>query len=610
MCPTHYLNMFALNMPIHTTAMKVIRSGAPFLLILLLSACASAPEGADTETQPVTGAKGGKQGKTAEKSPATPQEKPETLPDVELTSKLLYQFLLGEVALQRGYSDISAQTYLDLARSTRDPRLARRAAQIAFETRQADKAVEAFKLWLELEPDSQPAQQMLISLLLGTGKLEEARPWLVQFLKSNPDNASTIFRQLSPLLVRSADKAAALKLARDLAQPYPNLADAHLLVARVAAASGKQDEALAETGKARKLRPDWDEALLVQVQLLQPSDPQRALAEMRDFLKANPNAGEVRLLYARTLLERKQYSEARVEFQKLLDAHPENADLAFAVALLSLQLGDLDAAEKQLQQALARGKKDRDTIFYYLGQLDEAKKNTPAAIQHYDKVRGGEYSFPARVREAYLLSTIGKLDEARDLLHHIPAQNTQQQMQLLVMEATLLREAKQYETAYRVLQQGLDKYPDQPDLLYEAALLADKLQKQDTMEKLLRKLIGLQPDNANAYNALGYSFLERNVRIEEGMQLVEKAYQLAPNDAAILDSMGWGYYRQGKLDKSLDFLRRAYAANPDPEIAAHLGEALWAHGDKNEAKKVWAGALKQNPQSEPLQEVMKKYQQK
>lgn len=603
-------------MPIFTTDMKVTRTGIPFLLIfpLLLSACASTPGDSGAPAQSAAGAQGTEQGgaqtKKAGKSPSAPQEKPETLPDVELTSQLLYEFLLGEVALQRGHPDVAAQTYLDLARSTRDPRVARRAAQIAFETRQADKAVEAFKLWLELEPDSQAAQQMLISLLLGTGKLDEARPWLQQFLKTNPENAGAIFHQLTPLLVRSADKKAALKLARDLAQPYPDLAEGHLMVARVAATAGKPDEALSETRKARKLRPEWDEAVLLEVQLLQPSDPQQALAVLQEFLKANPDAGDVRLLYARMLLDRKQYDEARTQFQQLLDTHPENADLAFAVALLSLQVGDMDAAEKQLQQALARGKKDRDTVYYYLGQLDEAKKNTQAAIQHYDKVRGGEYAFPARVREAYLLSTIGKLDEARDLLHHIPAQNTQQQVQLLMMEASLLREAKQYEAAYGVLQQGLAKFPDQPDLLYEAALLADKQEKPELMEQLLRKLIGIQPDNANAYNALGYSFLERNVRIDEGMQLVEKAYQLSPNDAAILDSMGWGYYRQGKLEKSLDFLRRAYASNPDPEIAAHLGEALWVHGDKNEAKKVWSGALKQNPQSEPLLAVMKKFQQK
>ena len=560
-------------------------------LALLLSACASAPQAPRAEATPRPEAKAAK--------PA--------LPDVELSDDMLYGFLLGEVANQRGHADLAAQAYLDLARETRDPRVARRAAQIAFESRQIEKSAEAFKLWLELEPDSQPARQMLASLLVNAGKLNDARPWLAQLLAAEPDNAGAIFRQLYPLLARSPNKKAVLKLLRDLAQPYPRVAEAHWAMAQAAAAGGKQDEALAEARQARELRPEWDEAVLLEAQLWLPGQPQQALAALNDFLKANPDAAEVRLFYARLLLEQKQYKEARVEFQRLLDAHPENADLAFAIALLSLQMGELDRAEKELQQALTHGKRDQDTVHYYLGQLSEAKKNTQTALQHYRKVQGGEYAYPARLREAYLLGTSGKLDEARELLHRIPAQNNQQQAQLLMIEAQLLRDAQQYAPAYQVLQQGLDKQPDNPDLLYEAALLADKIGKPDVLEQLMRKLIGLQPDNANAYNALGYSLLDRNVRVAEGMQLVEKAYGLAPNDAAIIDSIGWGHYRQGKLDKSLEFLRRAYSANPDPEIAAHLGEVLWVHGDKEAAKKIWSGSLKQHPQNDTLQAVMKKF---
>jgi tetratricopeptide (TPR) repeat protein len=563
----------------------------PLLLPLLLNACASAPQAQRVEVVA---------------KPEVKAEKP-VLPDVELSDKLLYGFLLGEVASQRGHADLAAQAYLDLARSTRDPRVARRAAQIAFESHQLDKATEAFQLWLELEPTSQPARQMLASLLVGAGKLEDARPWLAQLLAAEPDNTAATFRQLYPLLARQADKKATLKLLRDLAQPYPRVAEAHWAIAQAAAAAGKQDEALVEVRQARELRQDWDEAVLLEAQLLQPGQPQQALAVLKDFLKAHSEASEVRLFYARMLLDRKQFKEARVEFQRLLGAHPENADLAFAVALLSLQMGDLDQAEKELQQALIHGRKDQDTVHYYLGQLGEAKKNTQAALQHYRKVGHGEYVYSARLREAYLLSTIGKLDEARELMHHMQAQNSQQQVQLLMIEAQLLREAQQFEAAYQVLQQGLDKLPDNPDLLYEAALLADKLGKPEMLEQLMRKLIGLQPDNANAYNALGYSLLDRNVRVEEGMQLVEKAYGLAPNDAAIIDSMGWGHYRQGKLDRSLEFLRRAYGANPDPEIAAHLGEVLWVHGEKDEAKKIWSGSLKQHPQNDTLQAVMKKF---
>lgn len=588
------------SLPLFMTALKHTAIRFSLLLIpLLLAACATSPQKPQS-VAPTQAHVGAEQAGQAE-------EKPPVLPNVELNDDLLYGFLVGEVAMQRGQPGLSVQTYLDLARTTRDPRVARRAAQLAIESRQMDKATEAFQLWLELDPGSQSARQMLISLLVSRGKLEDARPLLAQSLAAEPENVGEIFRQIYPLLARHAAPEAVWKLLHDLAQPYPKVAEAHWAVAQAAAAAGKHDEALAEVQQARTLRPEWDEAVLLEVQLLRTDQPQQALAVLKDFLASHAEAAEVRLLYARLLLEQKQYQESRVQFQKLLDAHPDNADLAFAVALLSLQLGELDRAEKELQQALVHGKKDQDTVHYYFGQLEEAKKNTAAALQQYRKVTGGEYLYPARLREAFLLSTSGKLNEARALLHSIPAQNSQQQVQLLLIEAQLLRDAKQFDTGYQVLQQGLAKFPDDPDLLYEAALLADKIGKPDVLEKLMRKLIQIQPDNANAYNALGYSFLERNVRVDEGMQLVEKAYQLEPGDAAIIDSMGWGHYRQGKLDKSLEFLRRAFSANPDPEIAAHLGEVLWVHGNRDEAKKVWSGSLKQHPKNELLQAVMKKF---
>ncbi|MBL0038151.1 MAG: tetratricopeptide repeat protein [Nitrosomonadales bacterium] len=186
---------------------------------------------------------------------------------------------------------------------------------------------------------------------------------------------------------------------------------------------------------------------------------------------------------------------------------------------------------------------------------------------------------------AYLTNKSGKLNEARQILHKTATKNNQQRIQLAMVEAQILRDAKQFESAYQVLMQGLEKLPNQPDLMYEAAMLADKAGKHDAFEQMMRKLIEIEPDNAQAYNALRYGLLERNERVPEAMNLVEKAYQLAPEDAGIIDSMGFGYYRSGNLSKSLEFLRRAYAANPDPEIAAHLGEVLWVQGEKEQAKK-------------------------
>ena len=531
------------------------------------------------------------------------------LPNVTLTDRLLYGFLLADIAAQRGRPELAAQAYLDLAKTTRDPRVARRAAQLTFEAHQYDQSVEAFKLWQQLEPSSPLAKQMLVSLLLNGGKLDEARPQAAALLEAEPQNVGRNFMNISNLLARVPDKMAALEWLSAIAQPYPKVAEAHWALAQAARAAGNNDLALAEAHQAVALRPEWDIAVVLEAQLLQRTEPKKSAALLKSFLETHDDNRELRLLYARMLLEQKQYVAARDEFSRLLQQRPGSPDLAFAIALISLQLGELDRAEKELRQALASKEKnkDDDTLHYFLGQLGEAKKDEAAALQHYRQIKSGEYAYPARLREAYLLDKSGKPDEARKTLKLAVATNDGQRVQLLLIESQFLRDAKQYAESFKILAQGLEKFPDQPELLYQSALIADKLNKPEIFEQLIRKLIQVEPDNAHSYNALGYSWLERNVRIQEAMELVEKAYKLAPDDAAIIDSMGWGYYRLGQYGKSVEFLLRAYQANPDPEIAAHLGEALWLSGDKDGAKKIWTESAQSNPGNEALQAVIKKF---
>lgn len=570
---------------------------------LLLGACAHAPQTSKVVSEnPLNPAV------TANSAAEKVQEPPKPdLPNVALDERMLFEFLLGDIAIQRGRPELAAQAYLDLAKSTRDPRVARRAAQLAFESRQMEKALDAFELWEELEPAVPLANQMLVSLLLSGGKLQEARPHVERLLKAAPDNASHVFMQLHSLLMRAPNKTAALEWLVDVAKPYPKVAEAHWAIAQIAAAANSKATAMAEIERAVQLRPEWDVAVVFQAQLVQPADPLKALALLKSFLDAHPASKDVRLFYARALLEQKKYAESRAQFQQLLVENQDNAELAFAVALLSLQLGELERAEKELQETLTRGKKDVGTVHYYLGQLNEAKKDDATALSQYHLVQDGEYVFAARLREAYLLNKADKLVEARAVLKAAPASNNQQRVTVALVEAQMLRDAKQFDKYFQVIAAALEKLPNHPQLLFESAMAADKLGKTELFEQTLRKLLQLAPDNAQAYNALGYSFLERNVRVEEGMQLVEKAYQLAPDDAAITDSVGWGYYRLGKLDKSAEFLRRAFATNPDPEIASHLGEVLWMQGSKQEARKIWQDTLQANPDSEPLRSVIKKF---
>jgi len=560
---------------------------------LLLAACAQAP------SRPTAGIPVDASESRAEAAPV--------LPNIELSDELLYEFLLTEVASQRGNVALAVQGSSDLAIKTRDPRLAMRAAQLALQSGQMDKAIEALKVWREVEPASPLAMRMYASALLRSGKLAEARQELVGVLKAEQDNAGHIFYQVYQMLAPYPDKEAALGMMLELAQPYPRVAEAHWAVAQLAQASGDEKLALDEARLARDLRPEWDMAASLEAYLLQKNAPQQGIEVLSRYLSSYPDAHEIRLQYARALLEQKQYKQARDEFQRLADENPENPETAFAIALISLQMKDFKGAEDHLKQALDKGKKDQDTVRYYLGQLGEAKKSDDEALEHYRQVKGGEYLFAAQIRIAYLLSKRGQLAEALQQLHQLQAADNQQRVQLISVEAQFLREANRLPEAYQVLQNGLVKLPNHPDLLYGAAMLADKLGKPDVFEQLMRKLIQIQPDHAHAYNALGYGLLERNERIPEAMQLVEKALQLSPDDTAIMDSVGWGYYRSGKMDESVKMLRRAFAGNPDPEIAAHLGEVLWVRGDKAEARKIWLDGLKDYPDSAELQAVIKKF---
>jgi len=573
-----------------------------FMLPLFLAACALEPQKTVGEQEAEQQEKD-----VAVVHSAVVMENDQPYPKMELTSEMLYTFLLADIAAQKGHKELAAEAYIQLAKKTRDVRVARRAAQLGYESHQMELTLDAFKLWNDLEPNASMPKQMLATMLVSGGKLEEAKPYLVEMLASDAVNTGRNFVQLYPLFARSEDKKLVHKILLELAQPHLGLAETHLVLAQSAEAADMHDEALKEVNQARSLRPEWELPVILYAQLLQEKAASESLSVLKKYLADYPDIHEVRLFYARSLLDQKQYPESRVQFQQILKIRPDNSELAFAIALLSIQMGEFDRAEKELKQTLIVAKKDSSTVHFYLGQLHEAKKSDAIALTEYQQVKEGEYVFQARLRMAYLQVKANKLSEAREILHQTPSKNKQQRTQLILTEGQVLRDAKRYDDAYKVINTGLEKLPEQTDLLYESAMLADKLGKPDTFEKQLRKLIKVDPDHAHAYNALGYSLLERKDRMDEAMSLVEKAHQLAPNDAAILDSLGWGYYLTGKTGKAVEYVRRAYTTYPDPEIAAHLGEVIWQQGGKEEAQGVWMESLKTNPESSALKAVIKKY---
>jgi len=529
------------------------------------------------------------------------------LPLQDLSGQMLYDFLLGEIAAQRGSPALAAQTFLDLARRSRDPRVARRAVEVANFARMPAVALEAARIWHETDPTSSPALQTVTVLLVGAKRVDEAEPFLAKLFALDANAAANGFMQVGRLLAGNPDPAANLRVVRKLAERYANLPQAHLAVSQAAATANDEALALAEARSAISLRPDWEAAALYEAQLLQRRSPGEAAKRLAAYLQKYPDSRDVRLGYARILVLDKRLPEARAEFESIAKRFPKDTDAVYAIGLLAFQVKEYAIAESSMKRLLELGYRDANSVRYTLGQIAEEQKDWPRAIEWYMAIQRGEQLLPARMRTANAIAKQGKLDEARAYLRAVSVQDEPQRVQLVVAESQLLRDANLHREAFDFLGQALAKSPDQPDLLYDHALTAEKLDRFDILESNLKRLIQLKPDHAHAYNALGYSYAERNVRLPEAKQLIEKALEFSPADFFIIDSLGWVLYRMGDLQGAARELRRAWEGRSDGEIGAHLGEVLWALGERDEARRIWREAQQSSPENETLQKTLKRF---
>jgi tetratricopeptide (TPR) repeat protein len=572
-------------------------------LVLLLGACAQPPS--KPETPPA--AEAPKVVVQPRVVVAKPPPRQPLLPKVELTDQVMFKLMLAEVAMQRGQANVAVPAYLELARETRDPRIAQRATETAWNARFISAALEAAGIWLQADPESVQARQVLAALLVNQSQLSDALPHLEKWLASDKSQVAQSFLQLSSLLGRNKDRQAVFDLMRALAKPYPQVPEARLAVAQAASNAGEPQIAIDEAKAALALKPDWELAALFTAQMLQRQSNAQAIAFLGGYVKAHPDAKDARLNYARLLVNEKRYPEARVEFEALSAAFPQNPDVMMAVALLAMQSNDYDVAERQLKRVLETDYQNPDQARLYLGQLSEERERYGDALKWYESVGPGEEYIGAQARYASVLAKQGNLAAARKHLQQVAAPDTQQRVRLVQAEAQLLRDANMYRESFELLGKALEKMPNYPDLLYDYAMAAEKVQRFDLLEENLRKLIQIRPDHAHARNALGYTLADRNERLEEAHALIDAALKLSPDDPFIMDSMGWVLFRQGLQQQSLEFLQRAHILRPDADIAAHLGEVLWAMGNREQAQKIWSDALRETPKNELLQNTIKRF---
>ena len=529
--------------------------------------------------------------------------------DSGLTNQMLYQYLISEIAGQRGRAGLALQGMVDLAQRTRDPRVARRAVEIAFQARQMDAALEATTLWLELEPDSPVARQALAAITGTQATLETTQRNLVALL-AQPRRTAGVLMQLSALLARFPDKAAVATAINELAKPHLALPEAHYAIAQAQLVAKDRKAAIAAIDEAEKRRVGWSQAAILKSQILRETSEDSAAGYLKQFLIAHPEATDVRLAYARLLASQKGYLQAREEFRTAMKTKADDAEIAYAIGLLSQQVEDYVDADAQFKRVIELKPGDPSPVFYNLGTIAELRKLPTEAIEWYRQVRSGEYFVTAQLKTAGIIAKRDGMPAGRKFLQDAQAAQIdapETRIQLILAEAQLLRDAKAYKDAFGALSEAIEKNPGTADLLYDRAMVAEKIDKFDVVEADLRKVIELKPEHAHAYNALGYTFAERNHRLDEAYTLVQKALSLSPDDAFIMDSLGWVQFRSGRVDEALATLKKAYQTRRDPEIAAHLGEVLWVKGEREEATKLWKAALLENPENDLLKTVVAKF---
>jgi tetratricopeptide (TPR) repeat protein len=548
--------------------------------------------------------------------PAVPMAEPKALvaPEIDLSWPILRFLLQAEVFMRQGEGAKASDMFLELARRTRDARLGKRAVEAALSVQDLTRAQAAAQMWAQLAPNEAAIKNLQDSLQLQTGDPVKNEALLARRLQE-ARAAGTLdegYNQLRSVLMRASDKKQSLVvLDRLSAEDLGNLT-ARLTRAELAFVTDDLERALSETQAARKIDPSNERAVMTQVQILS-RDPKRnkeAIAALEDYLLRQPSSQTARFALARQYMANEQPALARAQYEKLEKDNPNDAGLLLALAQSAYQGKSREQAKGFLERYIALPSEkvsDKGTAFLFLSDIHEEDKRLDLALKSALDVpaESGQY-FLAQNRRAAVLSKLKRTDEALQVLNAIQFQGEADRLRVVQTRAMVQRNAGRHEEAFTALMAGFQDAQEQPDLLYDLGMAAEKLKKFDIMEASLRKLIQLRPESAQAYNALGYSLADHHIKLDEAQQLIQKALLLAPNDSHIIDSLGWVFFRKGNKVRALQELRRAYQASPEPDIGAHLGEVLWVSGQREEARKLWRAAKQKEPSNDTLLETLKR----
>jgi tetratricopeptide (TPR) repeat protein len=578
--------------------------------------------------------------------PEEPAAAAATPPNSSLDDRLFYQLLIGEMALNSGDASSAYELMLDAARRTRDDKLFRRAVDIALQARAGEQALAATRAWRTASPKSADALRLQLQILLLLNRpTAVGEPLKLLLAQTLPADLPDLISALPRLLQQASDPKGVAQVIDDALKSYRNGASG--VAARVAQGRAwlearDPDRALALVKEAQAIDPTAPGPVLLAMELIRERPAAEAL--VLAYLQTPKAEPALRMVFVRLLTSTQRYGDAIAQLEVLTRQQPEVAPPFLSLGALHLELKQAPAGEAALiryvelvekqmakpadgasastavQPTVAQAAADTETdddseeparpeqgllqAWLMLAQSAEQRGDFATAERWLAKVDDPQRALDVQTRRASILVRQGQLAQARELIRQVPEKRAEDARAKLVAEAALLRDAKRWREAFDVLAGATLRFADDPDLLYEQAMMAEKIDRLAEMEKLLRQVIALKPDNAHAHNALGYSLADRQQRLPEARQLIQRALQLAPGDPFITDSLGWVEFRMGNRDEALRLLKNAYVARPDPEIAAHFGEVLWAAGQRDEARRVWREGRVREPANEVLRETL------
>ena len=522
-----------------------------------------------------------------------------------MDSQLMFELMIAELAGRRGQLDVALAGYLRAARDSDDPRVSERATQLAMFGRQWADAEDAARRWRELDPDSTEAPGFLGQALLRQDKVDEASELYIQLLAQVPadsDERRQLLRDIQFELQQNENPAMSVSVMQSLVDTYGDEVEAHLGLARAHITNSDTEAALLATEQALQVDAADTDALMMRAQILAGTgEPDEAFSLLESALADNPDNTTLRLGFAQLLVEGGRYEQLDSELARIFDESADNPDTLLTISLLAIEARRLEQARTFLAALLESGDYP-DQANFYLARISDDQKEYEQAIAFYDAVGEGDLQFNSLTRAAELTALTGDLEAGRSRLRELSslAINPALQPRLVTAESRMLQNANQPDEAVSVLNDGLQQFPENQDLLYARALAAHSAGDDTMMIDDLNRVIELDPNNAHALNALGYHFVDENIELDKAEELLVKANELMPDDPAIMDSLGWLRFRQARYEEAIALLRSAYTLFPDPEIAAHLVEALWINGAQGEARELIEQALESSPDDERL----------